>query len=60
MSNGKPRRPLADHLAWLESIGTQPCTCRYEWKSPGRGEMPGWVRMNTEPGCLEHGKAHRA
>ena len=54
----EPLRPLADWLAYLESIGAKPCTCRYEWR-PAREEMPGWVRVSTEPGCLEHGKASR-
>jgi hypothetical protein len=57
--------PLADHLAWLESIGSKPCSCRYAWKSlswvePGPGRVRrsagyGWVRMNTDPRCPEHG-----
>jgi hypothetical protein len=52
----EPSHPLADHLAWLESIGARPCTCRYEWR-PGGREMPGWVRVSTQADCLEHGKA---
>jgi hypothetical protein len=46
--------PLEEHLAYLESIGSKPCTCRHEWKK-SRDYMAGWVRMNTEPDCLEHG-----
>lgn len=61
---GTPSHPLADHLRWLESIGAKPCICRYEWKSLGLHEGHGWVRMNTENACLEHGpeavKAWRA
>jgi hypothetical protein len=57
--------PLPDHLAWLESIGAKPCSCRYAWKplswrEPGPGRVTrsmgyGWVRMNTDPRCPEHG-----
>ena len=47
---------LADHKAWLESIGSKPCICRFEWKG-SRDYGHGWVRVTTEPGCLEHGKA---
>jgi hypothetical protein len=46
--------PLAEHLAWLESIGSKPCTCRYEWL-PSRDYGHGWVRVSTGPDCLEHG-----
>jgi hypothetical protein len=57
--------PLADHLAWLESIGSKPCSCRFAWRSlswvePGPGRIRrsqgyGWVRQNTDPRCPEHG-----
>ena len=46
--------PLADWMAYLESIGSKPCTCRHEWL-PSRDYGHGWVRTTTEPGCLEHG-----
>jgi len=54
-----PTTTLAEHLAWLESIGAQPCCCRYAWRSLGRGYGHGWVRMDTDPGCQEHAKAAR-
>lgn len=47
--------PLTDWLAYLESIGAKPCTCRHEWR-PGLSE---WVRVSTEADCLEHGTATR-
>jgi hypothetical protein len=57
-----PPTPLAEHLAWLESIGSKPCSCRHAWKSLGYREnhrnIPmgyGWVRVNTDPRCPEHG-----
>jgi len=51
--------PLADHIAWLESIGQTPgCTCRWAWKSLGRmygtSAGRGWVRMTTAKGCPAH------
>ena len=47
--------PLADHLAWLATLGDAPCTgCRYKWGSLGRGYGHGWVRLTTDPGCPEH------
>jgi hypothetical protein len=60
---GEPTVSLADHLAWLVSIGDVPgCTCRYEWKGrsyvDGRRRVnlgPGWIRMNTARDCPEHG-----
>jgi hypothetical protein len=66
LGHGKFHRPdvsLADHLAWLESLGAKPCSCRFAWKSlswrePGYGLHHGgygWVRMNTDPRCPEHG-----
>lgn len=57
-ANPPPPTPLADHLAWLESIGAKPCSCRYRWMplSIGRNRMGyGWVRANTDPRCPEHG-----
>ena len=56
MPVGEPTVSLADHLAWLESIGQVPgCTCRFQWKS---GRTPylweGWVRMNTARDCPAH------
>jgi len=60
--SGDPTVSLADHLAWLESIGSKPCSCRYAWKSLSYREHNriqrmgyGWVRMNTDPRCPEHG-----
>lgn len=47
---------LADHKAWLESIGSKPCICRFEWKPLSRDFGSGWVRSSTEPDCQEHGK----
>lgn len=47
--------PLEDHLAYLESIGSKPCTCQHAWRK-SRDYMPGWVRTTTEPDCPEHGK----
>ena len=63
-SPGEPTISLEKHLAWLESIGQKPgCPCRYAWKSLAwkdgpvrRDPGPGWVRMNTDPSCPEHGK----
>jgi hypothetical protein len=50
------RTSLKQHMAWLESIGQVPgCTCRFQWKSLGRGHGQGWVRMNTAKDCPEHG-----
>ena len=56
--------PLADHLAWLESIGQAPgCSCRWAWKSLGYRDRHinvraghGWVRMNTARDCPAHGR----
>jgi hypothetical protein len=54
-----PQQPLADWLAWLQNTcDTKPCTCHYEWRGLGTlygsSMGNGWVRMNTQPGCLEH------
>jgi hypothetical protein len=63
----QPEISLADHLAWLESIGAKPCSCRFAWRSlswrePGYGLHHagyGWTRQNTDPRCPEHGaEAH--
>jgi hypothetical protein len=64
-SDRPPPTPLIDHLRWLESIGSKPCSCRFAWKSlswvePGPGRIRrsagyGWVRQNTDPRCPEHG-----
>lgn len=59
----EPSVSLADHMAWLESIGQAPgCTCRWKWKSTGYRDGhrnistgPNWVRMNTERDCPAHG-----
>ena len=56
---------LEKHLAWIrETCGTEECACRYEWRGLGRlygtSFGKGWVRMTTEPGCLEHGEAAAA
>ena len=47
----EPPHPLAGWLAYLESTGQKPCTCRWEWR-PGLSE---WVRVTTEADCQEHG-----
>ena len=57
MSNGT----LAEWLAWLNrETGAKPCTCRYEWRGLGTlygvNMGKGWVRMDTEPGCPDHGE----
>jgi hypothetical protein len=62
----QPTQPLADHLRWLESLGSKPCSCRFAWRSlswmePGPGRVRrsagyGWVRENTDPRCPEHGR----
>jgi len=60
----QPTTTLASHLHWLESLGSKPCSCRFAWKSlswrePGYGLHRagfGWVRMNTDPRCPEHGR----
>lgn len=50
-------RTLAQHMAWLESIGQEKgCPCRFQYKSLGRGHGEGWVRMNTDPACPAHGR----
>jgi hypothetical protein len=63
-----PDRSLAEHIAWLESIGQAPgCTCRWAWKSTGYRDghvnihSHGWVRMSTARGCPAHsgGRARR-
>jgi len=67
LTSGRFRQPtttLADHLRWLESIGAKPCSCRFAWRSLGwhdtgrvhRSAGYGWVRMNTDPRCPEHGR----
>lgn len=54
----EPTSSLADHLEWLESIGSKPCICNYGWRgSRDYGHM--WVRLDTNKDCLEHGKPTR-
>jgi len=60
----QPTTTLVSHLHWLESLGSKPCSCRFAWKSLGwhdtgrvhRSAGYGWVRMNTDPRCPEHGR----
>lgn len=57
-------KALAEHIAWLESIGQEPgCTCRWAWKSLGRmygtSAGKGWVRMNTASDCPAHKRNRR-
>jgi hypothetical protein len=45
---------LAEHMAWLESIGQTPgCLCHWRMKP-----RIGWVRMNTAKGCPAHPGGH--
>jgi len=47
---------------WLAFLGAD-CTCEYQWKGLGRlygvSMGKGWVRMNDDPGCPEHGEGTR-
>jgi len=59
----QPTATLASHLAYLESLGMKPCSCRFAWRSLSWREGRtfhsagyGWVRQNTDPRCPEHGR----
>lgn len=43
---------------WLDWVGTAQCVCRWEYKSMtgvyGGPRYKGWVRVNTDPRCLDH------
>ena len=49
------RESLTD---WLAYLGTQDCTCEYQWKGLGilygASMGSGWVRLTTAPGCPNH------
>jgi hypothetical protein len=54
----EPAGSLADHHAWMERIGSKPCTCTHGVRT-SREYGPEWVRLDTNKDCLEHGQKAR-
>jgi len=54
----EPTSSLADHLAWMERIGSKPCICNHG-VGTSREYGPEWVRLDTNKDCLEHGQEAR-